>query len=80
MNEPETVSGHMYRMAIMSFLFDDDDDVDRDRWVFIFHISIIVLKNHLVFLIQGIAEEYFRLQYANKANTSKLVQKRTTCH
>ena len=30
-NEPETVSGHMYRMAIMSFLFDDDDDVDRDR-------------------------------------------------
>ncbi|XP_045131619.1 5'-deoxynucleotidase HDDC2-like isoform X1 [Portunus trituberculatus] len=30
-NEPETVSGHMYRMAIMSFLFDDDDGVDRDR-------------------------------------------------
>ncbi|XP_063868269.1 5'-deoxynucleotidase HDDC2-like isoform X1 [Scylla paramamosain] len=30
-DEPETVSGHMYRMAIMSFLFDDDDGVDRDR-------------------------------------------------
>ncbi|XP_071539226.1 5'-deoxynucleotidase HDDC2 [Panulirus ornatus] len=30
-SEPETISGHMYRMAIMSFLLDEDDDVNRDR-------------------------------------------------
>lgn len=29
--EPETVSGHMYRMAIISFLLDEQDNVDRDR-------------------------------------------------
>lgn len=30
-SEPETVSGHMYRMAIMSFLFDAEDGVNRDH-------------------------------------------------
>lgn len=29
--EPETVAGHMYRMAIMSFLSDNRTGVDRDR-------------------------------------------------
>ncbi|KAK8721012.1 hypothetical protein OTU49_012977 [Cherax quadricarinatus] len=30
-SDPETISGHMYRMAVMSFLLDDDDNVNRDR-------------------------------------------------
>ncbi|KAG7158908.1 HD domain-containing protein 2-like, partial [Homarus americanus] len=30
-NEPETISGHMYRMAIISFLLDENDNVNRDR-------------------------------------------------
>ncbi|KAK7084706.1 HD domain-containing protein 2 [Halocaridina rubra] len=29
--DPETVSGHMYRMAIISFLLDEKDNVNRDR-------------------------------------------------
>ncbi|KAK4301633.1 hypothetical protein Pmani_026237 [Petrolisthes manimaculis] len=29
--EPETISGHMYRMAIMAFLLDEKDNVNRDR-------------------------------------------------
>ena len=28
---PETVSGHMYRMAIMSFLFDSKDEIDSTK-------------------------------------------------
>ena len=33
-SEPETVSGHMYRMAMMSFLFGSKSNpsVDRDRY------------------------------------------------
>ncbi|XP_045597253.1 5'-deoxynucleotidase HDDC2-like [Procambarus clarkii] len=30
-SEPETISGHMYRMAIISFLLDENDNVNRDR-------------------------------------------------
>ena len=29
--DPETISGHMYRMAVISFLLDEDDKVNRDR-------------------------------------------------
>ncbi|XP_068214881.1 5'-deoxynucleotidase HDDC2 [Palaemon carinicauda] len=29
--DPETISGHMYRMAMMAFLLDEDDRVNRDR-------------------------------------------------
>lgn len=29
--DPETISGHMYRMAVIAFLLDEEDKVNRDR-------------------------------------------------
>ncbi|XP_064109749.1 5'-deoxynucleotidase HDDC2-like [Macrobrachium nipponense] len=37
-NDPETISGHMYRMAMMAFLLDEDDRVNRDR---VMRISLV---------------------------------------
>ncbi|ROT71185.1 hypothetical protein C7M84_010517 [Penaeus vannamei] len=37
-NDPETISGHMYRMAMMSFLLDEEDNVNRDR---VMRISLV---------------------------------------
>ncbi|KAG8232928.1 hypothetical protein J437_LFUL011037 [Ladona fulva] len=30
-DDPETISGHMYRMAIMTFLLNDEDGLDKNR-------------------------------------------------
>uniref|UniRef100_A0A8D9FJ28 HD domain-containing protein 2 n=1 Tax=Cacopsylla melanoneura TaxID=428564 RepID=A0A8D9FJ28_9HEMI len=30
-NDPETISGHMYRMAVMTFLLEDNNELNRTR-------------------------------------------------
>lgn len=38
-SDPETIAGHMYRMAILSFLVNNDENLDTVKYEMVLFIS-----------------------------------------
>jgi len=41
-SDPETIAGHMYRMAMLSFLVDGKENLDKTKWDIYYYLLLLI--------------------------------------